>query len=49
MNTIWLVSDLNGRPTPLAIAVPVAFLGAALLAAAAWHSQDFRRLRIHGR
>ena len=49
MNTIWLVSDLNGHPTPLEIAVPVALAGAVLLAAAAWHSQDFRRLRIYGR
>ena len=49
MNTVWLVSDLNGRPTPLAFAVPLAVLGAAFLAAAAWYSQDFRRLRIRGR
>jgi hypothetical protein len=49
MNTVWLVADLNGQPTPLAVAVPVAVLGAVFLAAAAWYSQDFRRLRIHGR
>lgn len=49
MNAIWLVSDLNDRPTPLEIALPVAFLGAAFLAAAVWRSQDIRRLRIHGR
>jgi hypothetical protein len=49
MNTVWLVSDLNGHPTPLAFAVPAVALGAIFLAAAAWHSQDFRRLRIRGR
>ena len=49
MNTVWLVADLNNRPTPLAFAVPVAVLGAAFLAAAARHSQDFGRLRIRGR
>ena len=49
MNAVWLVSDLNGRPTPLAFAAPLALLGAAFLAAAFWHSQDFRRLRIRGR
>ena len=49
MNTVWLVSDLNGHPTPLAIAVPLAVAGALLLAVAAWHSQDVRRLRISGR
>ena len=49
MNAVWLVSDLNGRPTPLALAVPLALVGAAFLAAAAWYSQDFRRLRIRGR
>lgn len=49
MNAVWLVSDLNGRPTPLALAVPLAVLGAVLLAAAFWHSQDFSRLRIRGR
>ena len=49
MNTVWLVSDLNGRPTPAAFAVPLALLGAAFLAAAAWYSQDFSRLRIRGR
>jgi hypothetical protein len=49
MNAVWLVSDLNGSPTPLAFAVPLALLGAASLTAAAWYSQDFRRLRIRGR
>lgn len=49
MNTVWLVSDLNGYSTPLALAGPVAVLGAVFLALAAWHSQDVRRLRIHGR
>lgn len=49
MNTVWLVLDLNEQPTPLAFAVPVAILGAVLLAAAAWYSGDFRRLRIGDR
>ncbi len=49
MNTVWLVADLNEQPTPLAVAVPLALLGAAFLAAAAWYSQDFRRVRIDGR
>lgn len=49
MNTVWLVADLNSRPAPLAFAVPLAVLGAVFLAAAAWRSQDFRRLRIRGR
>jgi hypothetical protein len=49
MNTVWLVSDLNSRPAPLALAVPLAVLGAVFLAAAVRHSQDFRRLRIRGR
>ncbi len=49
MNAVWLVSDLNGFPTPLAVAVPLALLGAVFLAAAAWYSQDFSRLRIRGR
>jgi hypothetical protein len=49
MNAVWLVADLNSRPTPLAFAVPLAVVGAGFLAAAFWHSQDFRRLRIRGR
>jgi len=49
MNAVWLVSDLSGRPTPLGITVPLALVGAAFIAVAAWHSQDFRRLRINGR
>lgn len=49
MNTVWLVADLNDRPTPLAVAVPLAVLGGVFLALAAWYAQDFRRLRIHGR
>jgi hypothetical protein len=49
MNAIWLVSDLNDQPTPLGIAVPLALVGGALLAAAAWHSGDIRRVRIDGR
>ena len=24
MNTVWLVADLNGYPTPLGVAVPIA-------------------------
>lgn len=35
MNTIWLVADLNGRPTPLGFTVPLALLGAAFIAVAA--------------
>ncbi len=46
MNTIWLVSDLTGHETPLALVGAVAFFGAAFIIAAAWHSQDLRRLRI---
>jgi hypothetical protein len=49
MNTLWLIADLNNRPTPLSLAVPVALLGGVLLAAAAWHSGDIRRVRIRGR
>jgi hypothetical protein len=49
MNAVWLVADLNSRPTPLALAGPLAVVGAGFLAAAFWHSQDFRRLRIRGR
>jgi hypothetical protein len=49
MNTIWLVLDLNGRQTPLAVAVPVAILGGVFLIVAACHSQDVRRLRIRRR
>lgn len=49
MNAVWLVADLNGQPTPLGVAVPLAAVGAAFLALAAWYAQDFRRVRIHGR
>ena len=49
MNTVWLVTDLSGRPTPLGLTVPLAVVGAAFIALAAWHTQDFRRLRIRGR
>ncbi len=49
MNTVWLVADLNGRPTPLAFTVPLAVVGATFIAIAAWYGQDFRRLRIYGR
>lgn len=49
MNTVWLVTDLNGQPTPLWIAVPLAVVGALFLAVAAWYAQDVRRLRIYGR
>ena len=49
MNTVWLVHDLNGRETPRAFAAVMAALGAALIIAAAWHSQDLRRLRIFRR
>ena len=49
MNTVWLVADLNGQPTPLEVAVPLAVVGAIFLALAAWYAQDFRRLRINGR
>ncbi|VTU01415.1 Uncharacterized protein OS=Bdellovibrio exovorus JSS GN=A11Q_2497 PE=4 SV=1 [Gemmataceae bacterium] len=49
MNVVWMVADLNGYPTPLGAAVPLAVVGALFLALAAWSHQDFRRLRIHGR
>jgi hypothetical protein len=49
MNTIWMVSDLNGYETPLVLVGVVAVLGAAFIALAAWHSQDLRRLRIFRR
>lgn len=49
MNTVWLVSDLSGRPTPFAVTVPLAVVGAAFIAVAALHSQDVRRLRVRGR
>jgi hypothetical protein len=49
MNTIWLVADLNEQPTPLGLAIPVAVLGGLLLAAAAWLSQDIRRVRVQSR
>lgn len=49
MNTVWLVSDLNGYKPDLAVVVPVAILGAIFLLVAAWYSQDVRRLRIRGR
>lgn len=49
MNTVWLVADLNGYPTPLEVGVPLALLGAIFLGLAAWYAQDFRRLRIRGR
>jgi hypothetical protein len=49
MNTIWLVSDLNGHETPLGLAGAAAVLGAVFILAAAWHSQDFRRLRFFRR
>ena len=46
MNTVWLVTDLSGHPTPLELTVPLAVVGAAFITAAAWHAQDVRRLRI---
>jgi hypothetical protein len=49
MNTIWLVSDLNSRRTPLEVTVPLAVVGAVFIAVAARRAQDFRRLRIYGR
>lgn len=49
MNVAWMVADLNGQPTPMGVAVPLAVLGAAFLALAARYSQDIRRLRIRGR
>ena len=49
MNTVWLVSDLTGRPTPLGLTVPLAVLGAGLIAAAARQAQDVRRLRVRDR
>ena len=49
MNTLWLVADLTGHETPLGLVGAVAALGAAFIVAAAWHSQDLRRLRIFRR
>lgn len=49
MNTVWMVTDLSGQPTPLGVTVPLAVVGAGFIALAAWCSQDVRRLRIHGR
>ncbi|HUR55353.1 MAG TPA: hypothetical protein VMZ71_14565 [Gemmataceae bacterium] len=49
MNTIWLVSDLNSRRTPLEVTVPLAVVGAVFIAVATRRNQDFRRLRINGR
>lgn len=49
MNTIWMVADLTGHELPLGLAGAVAILGAAFIAAAAWHSQDLRRLRLFRR
>lgn len=49
MNTVWMVTDLNGQPTPFGLTVPLAIVGALFLAIAAWYSQDIRRLRIRGR
>jgi hypothetical protein len=49
MNVVWMVADLNGHPTPLGVAVPLAVVGALFLVLAAWYHQDFRRLRIYGR
>ena len=46
MNTVWMVADLTGREVPLVPAGVVAGLGAVFIAAAAWHSNDVRRLRI---
>jgi hypothetical protein len=49
MNTIWLVSDLNSRRTPLEVTVPLAVVGAMFIVIAARKAQDFRRFRIYGR
>lgn len=49
MNTIWLVSDLNSRPTPFAVTVPLAALGAVFIGIAVWRAEDVRRLRLGGR
>ena len=49
MNTIWLVADLSGHETPLALVGTVAVFGAAFIVAAAWQSQDLRRLRVFRR
>ena len=46
MNTVWLAHDLNGRETPREFAAVMGALGAALIVAAARHSQDLRRVRI---
>jgi hypothetical protein len=49
MNTVWMVTDLSGRPTPFGVTVPLAVVGAAFIAVATWNGQDVRRLRIRGR
>lgn len=49
MNTIWMVADFAGEETPLGLAGAVAALGAVCIAAAAWLSQDFSRLRVFRR
>lgn len=49
MNTVWMLHDLNGRETPRAFAVVMAVLGVVFIAAAARHSQPFRRVRIFKR
>ncbi len=46
MNAVWMVHDLNELETPRAFALVMGVLGAGFIAAAAWHSQDIRRLRI---
>lgn len=49
MNVIWMASDLNNRPTPLWLAVPLAVIGAAFIAVALRRGQEFRRLRLGDR
>lgn len=46
MNVIWMAADLNSRPTPFWVTVPLTVLGAAFIAVAAWRAQDFSRLRL---
>ena len=49
MNTLWLVADLAGHEPHRGLLGAVAASGAAFIAAAAWHSQDLRRLRLFRR
>lgn len=49
MNTVWMVSDLNDGEPPRVFSIVVAVLGAGFIVAAAWSSEDVRRLRVFQR